>query len=104
MVADGGVDDVALLQAFFGPPVPFVSFVKDLQVKMGDPVFALGSPAGPFLEMSLTRGIVSSDRPRQFGDISLIQHDASINPGSSGGPPLEPGGPSVGINTLNTYT
>lgn len=92
--------DLALLQAYVDPPVPFVSFVKDVRLKMGDPVFALGSPAGLSLEMSLTRGIVSSDRPRQFGEISLIQHDASINPGSSGGPLLDQEGHVVGINTL----
>ena len=78
----------------------FVSFVKGIHLKMGDTVFALGSPAGPLLEMSMTRGIVSTDRPRQFGEISLIQHDASINPGNSGGPLLDQEGHVVGINTL----
>jgi S1-C subfamily serine protease len=100
IVATDEIHDLALLQAYVEPPVPFVSFVKGVRLKMGDPVFALGSPAGPFLEMSLTRGIVSSDRPRQFGEISLIQHDASINPGNSGGPLLDQEGHVVGINTL----
>lgn len=100
VVATDKVHDLALLQAYVDPPVPFVSFVKGVRLKMGDPVFALGSPAGPLLEMSLTRGIVSSDRPRQFGEISLIQHDASINPGNSGGPLLDQDGHVVGINTL----
>lgn len=100
IVATDEVHDLALLQAYVEPPVPFVSFVKGVRLKMGDPVFALGSPAGPFLEMSLTRGIVSSDRPRQFGEITLIQHDASINPGNSGGPLLDQEGHVVGINTL----
>jgi hypothetical protein len=100
IVATDEVHDLALLQAYVDPPVPFVTFDKDVRLRMGDPVFALGSPAGPALEMSLTRGIVSSDRPRQFGEISLIQHDASINPGNSGGPLLDQAGHVVGINTL----
>lgn len=100
IVATDELHDLALLQAYVDPPVPFVSFGKGTHLKMGDPVFALGSPAGPLLEMSLTRGIVSSDRPRQFGEVSMIQHDASINPGNSGGPLLDQDGHVVGVNTL----
>jgi hypothetical protein len=92
--------DLALLQAMIDPPVPVAPLAKASLLKMGDVVFALGSPAGPVLEMSLSRGIVSSDKPRKFGDIALIQHDAAINPGNSGGPLLDQQGLVVGVNTL----
>ena len=92
--------DLALLQAMVDPPVAVAPLAKAALLRMGDPVFALGSPAGPVLEMSLSRGIVSSDKPRQFGDIALIQHDAAINPGNSGGPLLDQHGRVVGVNTL----
>jgi hypothetical protein len=92
--------DLALLQAMVDPPVPVAPLAAGALLKMGDPVFALGSPAGPVLEMSLSRGIVSSDKPRQFGDVALIQHDAAINPGNSGGPLLDQQGRVVGVNTL----
>ena len=92
--------DLALLQAMVDPPVPVAPLAAGAVLKMGDPVFALGSPAGPVLEMSLSRGIVSSDKPRQFGDVALIQHDAAINPGNSGGPLLDQQGRVVGVNTL----
>ena len=92
--------DLALLQAMVDPPVPVAPLASGALLKMGDPVFALGSPAGPVLEMSLSRGIVSSDKPRQFGDVALIQHDAAINPGNSGGPLLDQKGNVVGVNTL----
>ena len=92
--------DLALLQAMIDPPVPVAPLAAGAVLKMGDPVFALGSPAGPVLEMSLSRGIVSSDKPRQFGDVALIQHDAAINPGNSGGPLLDQKGNVVGVNTL----
>ena len=85
--------DLALLQAMIEPPVAVAPLANGALLRMGDPVFALGSPAGPLLEMSLSRGIVSSDKPRQFGDVALIQHDASINPGNSGGPAPRPAGP-----------
>jgi serine protease Do len=92
--------DLALLQAMIDPPVSVAPLAKASFLKMGDAVFALGSPAGPILEMSLSRGIVSSDKPRKFGDIALIQHDAAINPGNSGGPLLDQQGRVVGVNTL----
>ncbi len=92
--------DLALLQAMIEPPVAVAPLAPGSPLRMGDPVFALGSPAGPLLEMSLSRGIVSSDKPRQFGEVVLIQHDAAINPGNSGGPLLDQQGRVVGVNTL----
>ena len=92
--------DLALLQAMIEPPVAVAPLGTGGVLRMGDPVFALGSPAGPALEMSLSRGIVSSDKPRQFGEVTLIQHDAAINPGNSGGPLLDQQGRVVGVNTL----
>ena len=100
VVALDEAHDLALLQAYVDPPVPTVTLARSVRLKMGDVVLALGSPAGAALEMSLTRGIVSADRPRQFGALSLIQHDAAINPGNSGGPLLNQEGVVVGMNTL----
>jgi len=71
-----------------------------MTLKMGDPVFALGSPSGPTLEVSLSRGIVSSDQPRRIGKATFLQHDAAINPGNSGGPLLDQWGRVIGINTM----
>jgi putative serine protease PepD len=92
--------DLALLQAYVTPPVSVAPLARNAYLKMGDTIFALGSPAGPVLEVSLSRGIISSDRPREFGEIRLIQHDASINPGNSGGPLLNDKGNVVGVNVL----
>lgn len=100
IVATDEEHDLALLQAMIDPPVPVAPLAKASRLRMGDTVFALGSPAGPFLEMSLSRGIVSADKLRQFGDVLLIQHDAAINPGNSGGPLLDQQGQVVGVNTL----
>ncbi len=74
-------------------------------VKPGQLVFAIGSPFG--LENTFTMGIVSavgrreqiagSDRVRFYPD--LIQTDAAINQGNSGGPLVNSRGEVVGINT-----
>lgn len=93
-------NDLALLQCYVTPPVPVAPMAIAAVLKMGDTVYALGSPAGPKLELSLTKGIVSADELRRFGEVALLQHDAAINPGNSGGPLINQQGYVVGINTL----
>ncbi|MGE0610010.1 MAG: S1C family serine protease [Pirellulales bacterium] len=70
-------------------------------VEVGDWVLAMGNPFG--LDRSMTAGIVSAKRRRQVvRDMTFpefIQTDASVNPGSSGGPLLNLKGEVVGINT-----
>ena len=68
---------------------------------VGDAVYAVGNPLG--LTHSLTAGVVSAtDRsiPTGRGELSgLIQFDAAVNPGNSGGPLLNRAGQVVGIVT-----
>jgi S1-C subfamily serine protease len=70
--------------------------------QVGDAVFALGHPLG--LNGSLSAGVVSAlDRSiRVTSDLTLkdlIQFDAAVNPGNSGGPLLNKAGQVVGIVT-----
>lgn len=76
-------------------------------LKVGMRVFALGNPFG--LERTLTTGIISSlDRSLQIHGNweikTIIQIDAAINPGSSGGPLLNAHGRLIGINTAIATT
>jgi S1-C subfamily serine protease len=69
---------------------------------VGGTVFAVGNPLG--LQRSLTAGVVSAnDRtitpPRGPALQGLIQFDAAVNPGNSGGPLLNGAGQVVGIVT-----
>jgi S1-C subfamily serine protease len=69
---------------------------------VGDPVFAVGHPFG--LASSLSAGVVSAlgrSVPLPAGGTldDLIQFDAAVNPGNSGGPLLNPGGQVIGIVT-----
>ena len=74
------------------------------QLRVGDPVFAIGNPFG--LEATFTEGIVSAlGRTYSLGSSTrplrnMIQTDAAVNPGNSGGPLVNCGGEVIGINTL----
>ncbi len=74
---------------------------SDTDLKVGEPVAAIGSPFGE--QQSLSSGIVSAiDRSvkslTQFQIQGAIQTDASINPGNSGGPLLNADAQVIGIN------
>jgi putative serine protease PepD len=69
---------------------------------VGDPVIAIGNPFG--LERTATTGIVSAlkriiSSPNDFDIQNVIQTDAAINQGNSGGPLLDARGRVVGINS-----
>jgi len=73
------------------------------KLRVGDIVYAIGSPFG--LEGTMTQGIVSAlnrtiDSPnRQFRIRNVIQTDAAVNPGNSGGPLISSDGKVVGVNS-----
>jgi putative serine protease PepD len=71
-------------------------------VEVGDPVYAIGNPYG--LDETLTRGIVSAlgreIRAPDGAKISgVIQTDAALNPGNSGGPLIDAAGEVIGIDS-----
>lgn len=85
------------------PPSVIVPAVLGGGVKVGDDTFSVGNPLG--LADSMTAGVVSGldrsiEREDGGGELSgLIQFDAAVNPGSSGGPLLNRQGQVVGIVT-----
>jgi V8-like Glu-specific endopeptidase len=66
-------------------------------VRIGQEVIAIGSALGT-LQNTVTRGIVSA--VRQSGNATLVQTDASLNPGNSGGPLLDRSGAAIGVATM----
>jgi len=80
-----------------------IKLASGQDIRVGQKVLAIGNPFG--LDRTLTTGIVSStgrtiqtDRGNLIDDV--IQTDAAINKGNSGGPLLNAAGEMIGINTI----
>ena len=94
-------NDIAVLSAERSPEV-IVPAVFGGRPQVGDEAFAVGHPFG-YVD-SLTAGVISGlDRTVEANDgktlHGLIQFDAAVNPGNSGGPLLNRGGQVIGIVT-----
>jgi putative serine protease PepD len=94
--------DVAVLELNEGADAPApLERGSTESLEVGDPVVAIGSPFG--LEGSLTTGVVSGlgrtiQAPDGFAIDNVVQTDAALNPGNSGGPLLDLNGRVVGMN------
>lgn len=85
-------DDVALLKT---PPIDFTPLTLRFDTaEVGEPVFAVGSPLG-VLSNTMTKGVLSADRKIQ--GVHVLQSDAAVTFGSSGGPLLDADGRVIGL-------
>lgn len=75
------------------PALPPLPLRESAGLAAGEEVVAVGSPLG--FDHTVTRGIVSS--LRRIGPVTLVQTDAALNPGSSGGPLVDVSGRVVGV-------
>lgn len=94
--------DVALLK-IDAAGLPAAEFASSSTLMVGDSVAAIGNPLGQNLSLTMTRGIVSAlNREISYNGttMSLIQTDASINEGNSGGPLFNERGQVVGITNM----
>lgn len=109
VVATDAAHDLALIRVDAKGLIP-VTLADSGSVQVGELAIAIGSPLGTFTD-SVTQGIVSGiDRTISVGDqttrntenlTGLIQTDAAVNPGNSGGPLLDVGGSVIGIITAS---
>jgi putative serine protease PepD len=77
-----------------------LSFAADISLQVGDSVIAIGSPFS--FEGTLTTGVISAlgreiESPNGFTIENVVQTDAALNQGNSGGPILDTEGRVVGV-------
>jgi S1-C subfamily serine protease len=96
--------DLAVLRVDMSgvPPVAPLPMGDSSTVRVGDPTLAIGNPFG--LDRTLTSGIVSAlqrqiQATNGFSIDNVIQTDAPLNLGNSGGPLLDAAGRVIGINS-----
>ena len=103
--------DVAILKIESGKPLPTVALSEIILPRIGDRVYVFGYPdpittneylsAESVLEPSLTSGIISGIRKTTTG-WNVVQMDADINHGNSGGPVCSENGNVIGIATFGS--
>ncbi|MFC1990218.1 trypsin-like peptidase domain-containing protein [Chloroflexota bacterium] len=91
--------DIAILKSA-GVNYPVVILGSKAEPMLGEDVVALGFPSAAKLgsSVSVSKGIISAFRT--IDGVNYIQTDASLNPGSSGGPMVNMQGEVIGMNTL----
>jgi len=89
--------DVALIKVK-GVRLPTLHLESDLP-KIGEPVYAVGSPLKEDLAGSVTSGIMSAFR--RVEGYEWIQADVAVSPGNSGGPLVNARGSVIGISTAS---
>ncbi|MEC4813131.1 MAG: trypsin-like peptidase domain-containing protein [Scytonema sp. PMC 1069.18] len=92
--ASGGLD-LAALKIRNQKNLPYLRLAAPGSVRVGQSVYAIGTPLSLQLQNTLTYGIVSRIDTKS----GLIQHDAAVNPGNSGGPLLNSNGQVIGVNS-----
>lgn len=96
-------EDLAVLKVTTNMEMPGVAELGDSsRLRVGDNVVAIGNPLGKDLVGTVTSGIVSAVNRKvtiENKTLTLIQTDAAINAGNSGGPLVNSLGQVVGINS-----
>jgi S1-C subfamily serine protease len=102
VLGDDPDTDLALLRIAQSTALPYVRLGDSGQLKRGQIAIAIGNPLG--FESTVTAGIISAlgrtlraQSGRMIDDV--IQTDAALNPGNSGGPLVASNGEVIGVNT-----
>ena len=96
-------EDLAVIKAVDANGLTAAEFGDSEAADVGDTVYAIGNPLGLELQGTLTDGIISAINRNVKVDgrtMTVIQTNAALNNGNSGGPLINAYGQVIGINTL----
>ena len=102
LIGSDEISDLAVLQIQAQDLIP-AQFGDSAQLRIGDTVAAIGDPLGVKYRGTYTDGIVSAinrDVDMDGRTMTLIQTNAALNSGNSGGPLINCYGQVIGINTM----
>ncbi len=109
IVGTDSVTDLAVLKINSSKVTKTASFGNSDNIKVGETALAIGSPMGSNYATTLTEGIISAKKRtvattntsgQTTGYATVIQTDAAINSGNSGGPLFNIAGQVIGINSM----
>ncbi|WP_281658502.1 trypsin-like peptidase domain-containing protein [Halobacillus sp. Cin3] len=107
VIGADALTDIAVLKIEGSYSIEPLAFGDSDSVRAGEGVLAIGNPLGLDLSRTVTQGIVSAvDRTISVTtsagewDLDVIQTDAAISPGNSGGALINASGELIGINSL----
>jgi serine protease Do len=114
LIGADSITDLAVLKIETHELNSFAEFGDSEQLQVGETVIALGNPLGLGYSPAVTKGIISSlNRTIPFflnesggfdWEMEVIQTDAAINQGNSGGPLMNLRGQVIGINSSKIST
>ncbi|ALC82311.1 MULTISPECIES: S1C family serine protease [Bacillus] len=107
LVGSDALTDLAVLEISSKGIDSVASFGNSSKARPGDQVIAIGNPLGHDFSRTVTEGIISGinrsvDVSTSQGswEMNVLQTDAAINAGNSGGPLINSDGQVIGINSL----
>ncbi|ASR41723.1 S1C family serine protease [Ligilactobacillus agilis] len=109
VVGKDSVSDLAVLKIDAKNVEQTATFGNSDNIQVGETALAIGSPMGSEYATSLTQGIISAKKRTlditnssgvTTGSTTVIQTDAAINSGNSGGPLVNLDGQVIGINSM----
>ncbi len=102
LIGSDDATDLAVLK-IDGEDLPYASFADSNNCLVGDEVVAIGNPLGEDYSGTMTNGIISAiDRhvSNNGYDMTLLQTNAALNEGNSGGPLINRHGQVIGITNM----